>query len=60
MRTPMAFELQPVDQPGASTDRVAKVRAHACFRGARLLLVVLVFSIAIWAGVGWGLSALVN
>lgn len=60
MRTPMAFEFQPVDQLGASTDRVAKVRAHACFRGARLLLVVLVFSIAIWAGVGWGLSALVN
>jgi hypothetical protein len=59
MRTPVAAEFQSVDQPGGSTAPV-KRRAHECFHGARLLLGALFISIAIWAGLGWGLSVLVR
>ena len=59
MTTPVAAEFQSVEQPGGSTAQVKRT-AHECFRGARLLLGALVISIAIWVGLGWGLSILVR
>jgi hypothetical protein len=60
MRTPVAAEFQAVDELGASTKGVAKRRAHECFRGVRFLVGTLFISIAIWVGLGWGLSLLVS
>jgi hypothetical protein len=60
MRTPVAAEFQSVDEPGASTKGVAKRRARECFRGARFLVGTLFISIAIWVGLGWGLSVLMG
>ena len=57
MRTPVAVEFQSVDeQPGGSTARVKRT-VHECFHGGRFLLGALLISIAMWVGLGWGLSA---
>ena len=57
MRTPVVAEFQSVDRPGGSTTQVKRA-AHECFRGGRLLLGALLISIAMWVGLGWGLSTL--
>jgi hypothetical protein len=60
MQTPSMSELHMVDEPGASTEPSVRPGAHGCFRGARWLFGVLLFSVAIWASLGWGLRALVS
>ncbi len=48
-------EADDTAQPSAS-----RAGAHPCFIGARWLLGVLAFSLALWGTFGWGLRAVVS
>ena len=60
VQAPIASKFQSVEGARGVADQRAKVGAHACFRGVRLLFLVLLVSLAIWAGLGWGVGALVS
>jgi hypothetical protein len=60
MRTPLLVPgFRAVEDPQESTEPTARSDRQG-FRGGRLLLAALLFSIAIWVGLGIGARALMS